>query len=65
MKKTCWLALLPFIGFFGGMTFANRVDPYVLGMPFLIFWIILWVILTSAIMAVIYSLDPSNKEETE
>ncbi|AZB42722.1 DUF3311 domain-containing protein [Bacillus sp. FJAT-42376] len=65
MKAIYLLALLPVIGFFGGLSFANRVEPYVAGMPFLFFWIILWVGLTSVIMAVIYRLDPANKEEME
>jgi hypothetical protein len=60
------LAALPFLGILGGIIFANRVEPFVLGMPFILFWIVLWVVLTSVIMAVIYQIDPSNKEdETE
>ncbi|MBS2968750.1 DUF3311 domain-containing protein [Metabacillus sp. KIGAM252] len=63
MKPLYLLAIFPVIGFFGGLSFANRVEPYVLGLPFLFFWIILWVALTSVIMAVIYRFDPANKEE--
>jgi len=60
------LAVLPFLGILGGIIFANRIEPFVLGMPFILFWIVLWVVLTSAIMAIIYQLDPANKEdETE
>ncbi len=32
-------AALPFIGILGGISFANRVEPYVLGLPFILFWI--------------------------
>ncbi|MTH53017.1 DUF3311 domain-containing protein [Bacillus mangrovi] len=63
MKPVYLLALLPVLGFFGGLAFANRVEPYVMGLPFFFFWMILWVVLTSVIMSVIYWLDPSNKEE--
>ena len=56
------LAVLPFIGILLGIVFANRVEPLVLGMPFALAWIVLWVILTSIIMAVIYHLDPSNRK---
>ncbi len=60
------LAALPFLGLLRGMVFANRVEPFVLGMPFFLFWIVLWVVLTSMIMAVVYVLDPANSEdETE
>jgi hypothetical protein len=57
------LASLPFLGILGGIFFANRVEPFVLGMPFILFWIVLWVVLTSGIMAVVYRLDPANKED--
>jgi hypothetical protein len=57
------LGTLPFLGILGGIVFANRVEPYVLGMPFILFWIVLWVVLTSGIMAVVYRLDPANKED--
>jgi hypothetical protein len=57
-----WLALLPFIGMLGGVFFVNQVTPLVLGLPLLLAWILLWVLLTSAIMAVIYLADPANRE---
>ena len=52
-----WLAVVPALGILIGIPFANRVHPYVLGLPFLLFWIVLWVLLTSVVMAVIESLD--------
>jgi len=52
-----WLAVVPAIGMLGGVPFANRVEPYVLGLPFLLFWIVAWVVGTSAITALIYVLD--------
>lgn len=52
-----WLALLPAAGMLGGLPFANRVEPYVAGLPFLLFWIVAWVLGTSAIMGLIYLLD--------
>ncbi len=51
------LALLPPLGMLGGIPFANRTEPYVLGLPFLLFWILAWVVGTSAVLAVIYGLD--------
>jgi hypothetical protein len=57
-----WLALLPFIGMLGGVFFVNQVTPLVLGMPLLLAWILLWVLLTAAIMGVIYLADPANRE---
>jgi len=55
------LAVLPFLGFLVGVLFLNRVTPLVLGLPLLMAWLILWILLTSAIMAVIYFTDPANR----
>ena len=63
MRLIYLLAALPFLGILGGIVFANRVEPFVLGMPFILFWIVMWVVLTSVIMAIIYNLDPANKED--
>ncbi|PWI58290.1 DUF3311 domain-containing protein [Sulfoacidibacillus thermotolerans] len=56
-----WLALVPVLGILIGVSFANHVTPYVLGMPFLFFYIVLWVILSALSMAVIYKWDPQNQ----
>jgi Protein of unknown function (DUF3311) len=61
MRLIHLLAALPFIGILGGIPFANRVEPYVLGLPFILFWIAMWVVLTSIIMGIVYLLDPTNK----
>ena len=51
------LALLPMLGLLGGVWFANRTEPYVLGLPFLLFWIVMWVVSASVIMWIIWALD--------
>ena len=52
------LALLPMLGLLGGVSLgANRTEPYVLGLPFLLFWIVMWVIGASLIMWIIWVLD--------
>ena len=52
-----WLAALPAAGLLIGVPFANRVHAYVLGLPFLLFWIVAWVLLTSALLACVEALD--------
>jgi hypothetical protein len=52
-----WLAIVPPLALLGGIPFVNRVEPYVLGLPFLLFWIVMWVVLTSVTMSVILLLD--------
>ncbi|MFC0611629.1 DUF3311 domain-containing protein [Scopulibacillus daqui] len=63
MKYIHLLSILPFLGILVGIIFANRVTPYVLGLPFMIFWLLLWLFLTSITLAIVYKFDPQNKEE--
>lgn len=57
-----WLTIVPLLLIFVGVIFANHVNPIVLGMPFLFFYIVCCVVLTSVCMAVVYKFDPTNKE---
>ena len=50
------LALLPFLAMLIGPFFVNRVTPTIFGMPFLLAWLVAWILLTAAIMAVIFRL---------
>ncbi len=52
-----WLAALPGLAMLAGAVFANRARPLVLGLPFLLFWILVWVLATAAVMAFIYRAD--------
>ncbi|MFL6558850.1 MAG: DUF3311 domain-containing protein [Bacillus sp. (in: firmicutes)] len=63
MKLHQLLAIIPFIGLLGGVPFVNKVTPYVFGMPFVLFYIVLWVVITSGIMAIVFKMDPANQEE--
>jgi hypothetical protein len=54
------LAALPALGLLVGVPFVNRVEPYVLGLPFLLFWIVAWVAVTSVLMAIVWMLDRSR-----
>jgi Protein of unknown function (DUF3311) len=55
------LAALPFIGILVGVPFVNQVEPLILGMPFVLAWIVMWIVLSAIIMGIIYVLDPSNR----
>jgi hypothetical protein len=61
MRNLRWLAALPFIGVLVGPFFLNRVEPFVLGLPLLLAWLVFCVLGTSAIMALIYLTDPENR----
>jgi len=59
------LALLPFLAMLVGPFFVNRVTPTIFGMPFLLAWLVGWILLTAAIMAIIFRLDPANQDSSE
>ncbi|NYE07903.1 hypothetical protein F4694_004744 [Bacillus niacini] len=63
MKKVVFLLTL--IPALGSLFVINRVEPYVLGLPFVLFWAICWVGLTSMFLIIANKLDPANKEEEE
>jgi hypothetical protein len=56
-----WAAILPFIGILVGTPLLNRVMPLVLGLPLIVVWLVFWVLMTSAIMLLIYLTDPNNR----
>ncbi|MFP3646148.1 DUF3311 domain-containing protein [Paraburkholderia sp. SIMBA_054] len=59
------LASLPFLGFLVGVVFVNRVTPFIFGFPFVLAWLLAWIVLTSLVMWAIYRLDPENFVEEE
>ncbi len=52
-----WLALVPAAAVLLAPFVANRVEPRVFGLPFLLAFITGWVLTTSAVMALIFVLD--------
>ena len=53
-KIALGFALIPFFTLVLALPFVNRVRPFVLGLPFLLFWIVLWVFLTPFILMAAY-----------
>lgn len=58
-----WLGLLPFVMLVLAIPFVNRVEPVIWGLPFLLFWIVVWVALTAVVLLIIYRLEPKEEEE--
>ncbi len=50
------VALVPAVALVAGLPFANRIEPIVLGLPFLLAWILGWVLLTPLFLALAYVL---------
>ena len=51
------VAAIPVLMLTLGIPFANRVEPRIFGLPFLLAWIVLWILLTPACLAVVARLD--------
>lgn len=52
-----FFGLIPFTAICFTVSLWDRIDPRVLGLPFNIFWLILWMLLTPLCMAVAYKLE--------
>jgi hypothetical protein len=60
-----FLVSLPIIGVLLGATVFNRVTPFILGMPVFFAWTLFNVLMMSAIMLIIYKIDPVNARSQE
>jgi hypothetical protein len=54
---TIGLALVPVLALTLGIPLANRVEPRIAGLPFLLAYIVLWILLTPAFLLAIYRRD--------
>ncbi|WHY66596.1 MULTISPECIES: DUF3311 domain-containing protein [Bacillaceae] len=62
MKVLIWiLAIIPIIGAF---TVVNRIEPYIFGLPFIVFWATAWLVLTSVFL-LITNILLDRQEETK
>jgi len=51
------LAAVPFVTLVFALPLVNRLKPMILGLPFLLFWILVWVALTPLILYFAYRLE--------
>jgi hypothetical protein len=49
-------AFVPALALVAGLPFVNRLEPIVLGLPFLLFWILAWVLATPVFLGAAYLL---------
>jgi hypothetical protein len=63
MKKINGLAAIPCIAIFAGIFFGNRVTPYVLGMPFLLAWMMGCALLTSVVLLIIDRVSNNQQDD--
>jgi hypothetical protein len=48
------LALVPVLALTVGIPFANRLEPRIFGLPFLLAYIVIWILLTPVFLFVVY-----------
>ena len=69
MKKGTRIALIlgaiPFITMVFALPLVNRIEPIILGLPFLLFWLLAWVVLTPFILALAYKLEKKHNPPDE
>jgi hypothetical protein len=51
------LGAIPFITMVFALPLVNRIEPVILGLPFLLFWLLGWVVLTPFILMAAYFLE--------
>lgn len=63
MRLTHLIAIIPCLALLFAPFIANRVEPRVLGLPFLLFWIMLWIVLTTGFMSIVFLLEKNKTDE--
>lgn len=58
------LALIPFVAICFSVSWWDRIDPMVLGLPFNFFWLIAWLLLTPVCMWGAYRLEAPRASES-
>ncbi len=57
---------VPFITLVLALPFVNRVEPLILGLPFVLFWIVFWVALTPLLLFAAFRCEKRyNRPEEE
>ena len=68
IKRPSWpallLALIPFVAMCFSVALWDRVEPMLLGIPFNLFWLICWIVLTTFCMWAAYRFE-SRRDRRE
>ncbi|RZU42518.1 DUF3311 domain-containing protein [Edaphobacter modestus] len=57
------IGLIPFIGMCLTVPWWDRVTPMIFGLPFNLFWLVLWIILTSGCMALANRVEERGRKK--
>lgn len=59
------LTAIPFVWTIGMIPFVNRSHPFVLGLPFLAFWLIAGIVVVFLCLEAIYRIDAKNHPDSK
>ena len=62
---TLVLASIPFVAMCFTVPLWDRVDPMLLGLPFNLFWLVAWVVLSSLCLAIAYRIERARDRAGE
>jgi hypothetical protein len=54
------LGLIPFVAMCFSVSLWDRIDPMLLGMPFNLFWLICWIVLSAACLWAAYKVESAR-----
>jgi hypothetical protein len=57
------IGLIPFLGMCFSVPWWDRVSPMIFGLPFNLFWLILWIVLSSGCMALANRIEQRSKRK--
>lgn len=64
-----WFIILMSVPFlmliFPIFSIGNKVEPFIIGLPFNFFWVVLWICISFILLIVFYFVDPDNKKDRE
>ena len=58
--RAMMVGLIPVAAMCFSVSLWNRIYPFILGLPFNIFWILAWIILTPVFMSVAYRIETAR-----
>jgi hypothetical protein len=61
-KIALLLGAVPLVTLVFGLPFVNRVKPMILGLPFLLFWILFWVLMTPLALYLAYRAEKKYRD---
>jgi hypothetical protein len=59
------IALIPFAAMCFSVSLWDRIDPMLLGIPFNLFWLISWIVLSSLCMWVAYRVEAARNTQDQ